>query len=43
MTTRRNRRTLITVIKTLALAFFGVACMAFPFAIAVVGNLAGIP
>lgn len=39
---RRRNRTLLTVIKTLALALFGIACMAIPFGVALAGNVAGI-
>lgn len=38
----RRNRTLLTVSKTLALALFGVACMALPLGIALAGNIAGI-
>lgn len=39
---RRRNRTLLTVSKTLALALFGIACMAIPLGIALAGNVAGI-
>ena len=40
---RRRNRTLLTVIKTVALVLFGCALISTPLAIAAVGNLAGIP
>lgn len=43
MTRRQRRQVLLTVSKTIGLTLFGAALIAVPFAIAVVGNLAGIP
>lgn len=42
MTTRRNRRTLITVIKTLALTAVGIGAMALPLGIAMAGKAMGL-
>lgn len=39
---RRRDRRLLTVSKTLLLALFGAACIAVPFAVAVVGKLGGL-